>query len=97
MNFRVPPNYKTRNRVGNWTIYEKALVQRGDINFWITPEAIEAWKQIEFVYGFGSTTSEARARVQRPQPNAGARPAKVDYCAPLNTQGRGRLRCYSDS
>jgi hypothetical protein len=44
MNSRVHPKYKTRYRVTNWAEYDKALVQRGDITLWITPEAIMAWK-----------------------------------------------------
>ena len=44
MNSRVHPKYKTRYRVTNWSSYDRALVQRGDITLWITPEAIKAWK-----------------------------------------------------
>ena len=31
MNSRVHPSFKTRYRVTNWTDYDRALVQRGDI------------------------------------------------------------------
>jgi hypothetical protein len=44
MNSRVHPKYKTRCRVGNWTEYDRALVQRGDITLWISPDAIDAWE-----------------------------------------------------
>ncbi|MFT4542979.1 MAG: hypothetical protein ACI835_005448 [Planctomycetota bacterium] len=44
MNSRVHPNFKTKYRVTNWAAYDRALVQRGDITLWITPEAINAWK-----------------------------------------------------
>ncbi|MFT5154758.1 MAG: hypothetical protein ACI841_004766, partial [Planctomycetota bacterium] len=43
MNSRVHPNFKTKYRVTNWANYDRALVQRGDITLWITPEAINAW------------------------------------------------------
>ena len=38
------PKYKTKYRVGNWTEYDRALVQRGDITLWISTDAIDAWK-----------------------------------------------------
>ncbi|MFT7076838.1 MAG: hypothetical protein ACJA0P_002856 [Planctomycetota bacterium] len=44
MNSRVHPKYKTKYRVTNWAEYDQALVQRGDITLWITPEAIRAWR-----------------------------------------------------
>jgi IS5 family transposase len=44
MNSRVHPQYKTKYRVTNWAEYDQALVQRGDITLWITPEAIRAWR-----------------------------------------------------
>ena len=43
MKSRVHPKYKTKYRVTNWTEYDQALVQRGNITFWITPDAIKAW------------------------------------------------------
>jgi IS5 family transposase len=44
MNSRVHPAYKTRYRVSNWADYDRALVQRGDITLWVTPDAVKAWK-----------------------------------------------------
>jgi IS5 family transposase len=44
MNSRVHPKYKTKYRVTNWAEYDQALVQRGDITLWISPEAIMAWR-----------------------------------------------------
>lgn len=41
---RVHPKYKTKYRVKNWSAYDRALVARGDITLWITPEALEAWR-----------------------------------------------------
>ncbi|MDA1196243.1 MAG: transposase, partial [Planctomycetota bacterium] len=41
---RVHPKYKTKYRVKNWAAYDRALVARGDITLWITPEALEAWR-----------------------------------------------------
>lgn len=43
MNSRVSPKYKTKYRVTNWTQYDQALVQRGDVTVWITPAAKKAW------------------------------------------------------
>ncbi|MFT5290081.1 MAG: hypothetical protein ACI8QS_002683 [Planctomycetota bacterium] len=43
MNSRVHPKYKTRYRVTNWSEYDQALVQRGDITMWISPAAIKGW------------------------------------------------------
>ena len=36
--------YKTKYRVTNWSEYERALVQRGDITLWISEDAIASWK-----------------------------------------------------
>ena len=44
MKSRVHPKYKTKYRVNNWTEYDRALVQRGDITLWISEDAIESWK-----------------------------------------------------
>ncbi len=44
MNSRVHPKYKTRYRVTNWSEYDQALVERGNITLWSTPEAIKGWK-----------------------------------------------------
>ena len=38
------PKYKTKYRVGNWPAYDRALVQRGDVTLWLTPEAIARWE-----------------------------------------------------
>ncbi|MFT7679649.1 MAG: hypothetical protein ACI8QC_003653 [Planctomycetota bacterium] len=43
MNSRVHPKYKTRYRVTNWAAHDQALVNRGDITLWITPEVIKGW------------------------------------------------------
>lgn len=40
---RVHPNYKTKYRVGNWPSYDASLVQRGNLNIWISPDAIKNW------------------------------------------------------
>ncbi len=44
MNSRVHPKYKTKYRVNNWSEYDRALVQRGEITLWISEDAIEDWK-----------------------------------------------------
>jgi hypothetical protein len=40
MNSRVHPTYKTKYRVANWACYDRALVGRGDVTLWVSPEAI---------------------------------------------------------
>ena len=42
MKSRVHPKYKTRYRVTNWASYDRALVRRGDVTVWLSPEAIAA-------------------------------------------------------
>ena len=44
MKSRVHPKYKTKYRVRNWAEYDRALVGRGDITFWISADAIDAWR-----------------------------------------------------
>ena len=34
MRSKVHPQYTTKDRVGNWSAYEQALVQRGDVTLW---------------------------------------------------------------
>ena len=43
MKSRVHPKYKTKYHVGNWPAYDRALVQRGDVTLWLTPEAVATW------------------------------------------------------
>ena len=43
MKSRVHPTYKTRYLVGTWRVYERALVSRGDVTLWLSPEARTAW------------------------------------------------------
>ena len=31
------------DRVGNWAEYDRALVRRGDVTLWLTPDAIATW------------------------------------------------------
>ena len=40
MKSKVHPAYKTKYRVKNWSSYDRALVQRGDVTLWLSPEAI---------------------------------------------------------
>src|SRR5262249_35270046 len=44
MKSRVHPKYKTKYRVGNWRAYERSLVQRGDVTFWLSADARAAWR-----------------------------------------------------
>ena len=43
MNSRVHPKYKTKYRVSNWAEYDRALVRRGDITLWISPDGADSW------------------------------------------------------
>ncbi len=44
MRSRVHPKFKTKYRVNNWSEYDRALVQRGNITLWISENAIVSWK-----------------------------------------------------
>ena len=46
MKSRVHPKYKTKYRVGNWPAYDRALVRRGDVTLWLTPEAAATWEAV---------------------------------------------------
>ena len=46
MHSRVYPTYKTKYRVANWASYDRALVGRGDITLWVSPEAIDTWEPV---------------------------------------------------
>ena len=37
------PKYKTAYRVKNWSAYDRALRDRGDITLWLSQEVIDAW------------------------------------------------------
>ncbi|AMY09470.1 Transposase DDE domain protein [Luteitalea pratensis] len=43
MKSRVHPTYKTHYQVRNWRVYERALVSRGDVTLWLSPDARVAW------------------------------------------------------
>ena len=43
MNSRVYPTHKTKYRLANWASYDRALVGRGDVTLWVSPEAIATW------------------------------------------------------
>ena len=40
---KIHPKYKTRYGVANWAEYDRALVRRGDVTLWLTPDAIATW------------------------------------------------------
>ena len=46
MQSRVHPKYKTKYRVENWSAYDRALVQRGDVTLWLAPEAVATWEAV---------------------------------------------------
>ena len=43
MRSRVHPTFKTRYRVTNWAEHDRALINRGDITLWISPDAVKSW------------------------------------------------------
>ena len=43
MTSRVHSAYRTRYRVENWRACEHALVRRGDVTLWLSPDARAAW------------------------------------------------------
>ena len=45
MKSRVHPKYTTTYRVGNWAEYDRALVRRGDVTLWLTPDAIAYYRR----------------------------------------------------
>ena len=48
---------KQKFKITNWPTYNKALINRGSITFWLDDEAIQAW--------YESTTPSSRGRPQR--------------------------------
>ena len=40
---KVSPKYKTKYRVKNWSTYDVALRERGDITIWFDQEAVCSW------------------------------------------------------
>ena len=44
MQSRVHPTYKTKYRVANWASYDRALIRRGDVTVWVSPEAVATWE-----------------------------------------------------
>ena len=50
MNSRVHPKYKTKYRVNNWSEYDTALVQRGEITLWMSDHAIETALMLRLVF-----------------------------------------------
>ena len=40
---RVHPRYKTKCRVGNWSDYDRSLVERGNLTVWLSPDAVARW------------------------------------------------------
>ena len=44
MKSRVHPKYKTQYRIGNWSEYDRSLVQRGNLTLWLSEAAIRYWR-----------------------------------------------------
>ena len=45
MRSKVHPQHTTKYRVGHWSAYEQAVVQRGDVTLWLSADATDAWRQ----------------------------------------------------
>lgn len=56
---------KQKFKITNWSTYNKALINRGSLTFWLDDGAIQAW--------YESATPSSRGRPQRPPPPAGRR------------------------
>ena len=39
----IPPKYKTKYSVKNWSEYEQGLRNRGDVTIWFGEDAISGW------------------------------------------------------
>ena len=37
------PRYKKKYKVTNWSSYDRSLVNRGDITFWLSEEVLQSW------------------------------------------------------
>ena len=61
MKSRVHPKFKTKYRVGNWPAYERALVGRGDVTFWVTPEALGVSATLACKSAAGACKAAAKA------------------------------------
>ncbi|MEB6694821.1 transposase, partial [Escherichia coli] len=48
---------KQKFKITNWSTYNKALINRGSLTFWLDNEAIQAW--------YESATPSSRGRPQR--------------------------------
>ena len=46
---------KQRYRISNWREYNESLRQRGQIEFWITEEALNSWYETERIYDGSGT------------------------------------------
>ena len=47
MRSKVHAQYKTKDRVGNWSAYEQALVQRGDVTLWLSADGIDLMETVD--------------------------------------------------
>ena len=46
MNSRFYLTHKTKHRVANWAFHDRALVGRGDLTLWVSPEAVANWEPV---------------------------------------------------
>ena len=61
------PKYKTQYRVGNWAEYDRALVRRGDVTLWLTPDAIATWAAAGVGRRWAEQANRALARAGCPE------------------------------
>ena len=45
--------YQTRYKVTNWSDYNRALINRGDLTLWVSDDIIEVWIQAKQTGGKG--------------------------------------------
>ena len=79
MKSRVHPKYKTKYHVRNWASYERALVERGDVTVWLSPDAIAAWKPEAGSTGWAAEVLGSRHR------------NRLDAAPPLSPSAEGFL------
>ena len=79
MNSRVHPNYKTKYRVTNWSEYDQALTQRGNITVWFSQKADRGLEREAFGKpsgslreAFGKPSGSLREAFGKPSGSRGA-------------------------
>ena len=90
MRSKVHPQYKTKDRVGNWSAYEQALVQRGNVTLWRSADATAAcYEAAEMRDAPGVVPPAKTARGSRRRPRLRARDRTI---TDVRTRGRRRWK-----